>query len=66
MKNAETNSISTSELHNLAVEERDLDNMAQNGAISRHFPDLASAIMEAKRGLENKLIEEGIELGSIG
>ena len=58
-------SISTEELHNLAVEEKELDNLAQCGAISRHFPELASAILEAKRGLENKLIEEGIELGTI-
>ena len=58
-------SISTDELHHLAYEEKVLDDLAQCGAISRHFPELAARIMEAKRGLENHLIEEGIELGSI-
>ena len=57
--------ISTNELHNLAVEEKQLDDLAQCGAISRHFPELAASIMEAKRELENTLIEEGIELGTI-
>ena len=62
---AERPIVSTEELNILAYEEKVLDDVAQCGAVSRHFPELAQAIMEAKRGLENLLIEGGIELGSV-
>jgi hypothetical protein len=65
MSKAEKPSISTDELQHLAEEEKALDDLAQCGAISRHFPELALAIMDAKRGLENHLTENGIELGDI-
>jgi hypothetical protein len=65
MNEVEKPSISTDELNELAYEEKLLDDLAQCGAISRHFPILAASIMEAKRGLEDHLTEEGVELGSV-
>ena len=65
MSKTEKPSISTKELNILAYEEKVLDDLAQCGAVSRHFPELAQATMEAKRGLEAHLTEEGIELGSV-
>ena len=60
-----TKTITRKDLEGLAVEEKMLDDIAQCGLVSKHFPDLSDAIMEAKRELQNTLASNGIKLGSI-
>lgn len=53
------------DLLEIAREEKILDNLSQCGKISQHFPEVAAKIAEAKDEIEDFLIENGIELGSV-
>ena len=57
--------LSESDVLELARAERDIDDIAQCGVISRLFPEIASAILEAKRPLADIIESNGVEVGSV-